>query len=217
MNFSKAALVIFGIMICTSLAYADTNASESPKAVIVRINIKNDTFTILSEKIVYGYAPQHIVEWKDFRLKIHSDGGIINAYGIRDPRIRFYETLPADEESSEFGNPEGFKAVFVDEENLTLVFPFYSNLSAVSLHNYTTDEELLRADLKPLVRDFCSQHPADKECMQTVQQQESASQPAEKPPETAPAPSLLLIAVVVLASAFLIAAAILITLRKKKS
>jgi|GEM_PF-2951371 len=142
--------------------------SETPKAVIVKINIKNNSFTVLERRVVYGYAPEHIVQWRDFRVKLLSDGGVVEQYGVIDPRIQFYEPTPE--------NPEEFEARMVEEANLTLVFPFNSSLSGVSVHNYTTDKELVKADLKDVISSFCSQNQNDSDCAGLVKQQ--GEQPA---------------------------------------
>jgi hypothetical protein len=131
--------------------------NSSPKAVIVRVNIKNNTFTVLERKVVYGYPPEHFVQWQDFKVKLLSENGVIEEYGVIDPRIRFYEALPG-------GNPEGFEARMVDEANLTLIFAFNNSLSEVSVDNYTSGAELVKADLKDTIASFCSQNQNDSDC-----------------------------------------------------
>ncbi|QLJ52511.1 MAG: hypothetical protein Sv326_0336 [Candidatus Fermentimicrarchaeum limneticum] len=157
--------------------------NSSPKAVIVRVNIKNNIFTVLERNIVYGYPPEHFVQWQDFKIKLLSENGVIEEYGVIDPRIRFYETLPG-------GNPEGFGARMVDEANLTLIFPFNSNLTEVSVNNYTSGAELVKADLKNMIAGFCSQNKNDSDC--TGVAVEPRGTPAA-PPDFAPLTGLLVI------------------------
>ncbi|MEM3556014.1 MAG: hypothetical protein QXF56_04825 [Candidatus Micrarchaeia archaeon] len=158
----KAAFIILLLLVLP------VYASENPKAFVVKINIKNNSFTVLERKVVYGYAPEHFVQWKDFRVKLLSQSGVVDQYGVMDPRIQFYEGSD--------GNPEGFEARFVDEANLTLVFPFNATLSGVSVHNYTSGEELVKADLKDVIESFCSQNRNDSDCAGVVKE------PADTPP-----------------------------------
>jgi hypothetical protein len=135
--------------------YGSDNSSQ--KAVVVRVNIRNNTFTVLERKVVYGYPPEHFVQWQDFKIRLLSENGVIEEYGVIDPRMRFYEALPGE-------NPEGFEAKMVDEANLTLIFAFNSSLSEVSVNNYTSGAELVKADLKDTIASFCSQNQNDSEC-----------------------------------------------------
>jgi len=64
----------------------------------------------------------------------------------------------------EFGNPEGFSATKVDEADLVLVFPFNRSLASVSVNDYATDAELVRADLRDASNAFCMQHQGDPDC-----------------------------------------------------
>ncbi|MCX6776111.1 MAG: hypothetical protein NT130_04665 [Candidatus Micrarchaeota archaeon] len=177
-------------------AYGSSNSS--PKAVIVRMNIMNNTFTVLERKVVYGYPPEHFVQWNDFKVKLLSDSGIIEEYGVIDPRMRFYEAMPGE-------NPEGSSATMVDEANLTLIFAFNGNLSGVSVNNYTNGAELVKADLKDTISGFCSQNKNDSDC---------AGAAEEPQPQEQKLPDLtLLIGIAVVMLLVIVLAAVL--LRKK--
>ncbi|MCX6777007.1 MAG: hypothetical protein NTY73_03510 [Candidatus Micrarchaeota archaeon] len=176
-------------------AYGSSNSS--PKAVIVRMNIMNNTFTVLERKVVYGYPPEHFVQWDDFKVKLLSDSGVMEEYGVIDPRMRFYEVMPGE-------NPEGFSARMVDEANLTLIFAFNSNLSGVSVNNYTSGAEFVKADLKDTISGFCSQNKNDSDCAGAAEE----PQPQEQKP-----PDLTLLIGIAVVMLFVIVLAVL--LRKK--
>lgn len=171
MSRRNAFLMIMLLSLVSLPVYGSSNSS--PKAVIVRVNIKNNTFTVLERKVGYGYPPEHFVQWQDFKVKLLSENGVIEEYGVIDPRIRFYEALPG-------GNPEGFEARMVDEANLTLIFAFNNSLSGVSVDNYTSGAELVKVDLKDTISDFCSQNGNDSDCAGAAK----GPQPTEqKPPD----------------------------------
>jgi hypothetical protein len=173
--------------------YGSSNSSQ--KAVIVRVNIKNNTFTVLERKVVYGYPPEHFVQWQDFKIKLMSENGTMEEYGVIDPRVRFYEVMPGED-------PEQYGMKIVDEANLTLIFAFNSTLSGVSVNNYTTGAELVKAGLKEVISDFCSQNKNDSDCGGVVE----GPQPAEQKPSdltNLAIIAVLVLLVVVLAAAFL--------------
>jgi len=177
--------------------YGSSNSSQ--KVVIVRVNIKNNTFTVVERKVVYGYPPEHFVQWNDFKVKLLSDGGVMEEYGVIDPRMRFYEVMPGE-------NPEGSSARMVDEANLTLIFAFNGNLSGVSVNNYTSDAELVKIDLKSTISDFCSQNGNDSDCAGAAK----GPQPTEQKPSDLT--GLVGIAVVII----LIIVLVIALLRRKK-
>jgi hypothetical protein len=139
---------LFAIFLLSAV-YAEV-PSDTTKAVIVYMNIKDDVVTVLGTDIVYNYPPEHFVEYPFIKVKVlAANGSVADEYGIIDPRLGLAE--------------DG--AVSLDDVDFTLVLPFYANMKTVELRDYENDTLMGSVDFSGQIDAFCSENSyADPDC-----------------------------------------------------
>ncbi|MBU0532987.1 hypothetical protein KKB44_05845 [Candidatus Micrarchaeota archaeon] len=149
-------LFVLALVFLLSLSYAEI-PEDTTKAVILYLNIKGDTITVLDKEIIYNYPPEHFVEYPFINVEALTASGIsADRYGIMDPRLGLIHGENIEEDHS---------AMMLDEANFTLILPFYENMKTVEFTDNETGVPMGSVDLSQEIYEFCSENEyQDPDC-----------------------------------------------------
>ena len=156
-------LVTGGLIVLVLLQVIGLTAAEEPldysKIVIVNLNIKNNSIAEKSVEMRYGHAPNLETRYGDFKGTLKSaDGSTIREFDLWDPRYQLGDVLEKDNESS--GYLSGYLA-YSDNDDLTLVLPYYENQMTFELNDKKTGALLKKVNMSPAIIKFQSTYPKD--------------------------------------------------------
>jgi beta propeller repeat protein len=131
--------------------YQDPPPEETAKAIVLYLNIREGAITLTETSIVYGFAPQYLLEHDALEIGLlSSDGSILGEVSTRDPRYRYFTGGGTD---------------YVEDVDFEVVFPFGESPKQIRVIDEATGELELTADLSEVVYEFCDDHPDDPQCL----------------------------------------------------
>jgi len=112
------------------------------KGILIDFNINNGVITELRSKVV-GQHPDIGLQAESFSAEAYSSTGeLLDHFEVWDPRIRLGD-FPGE-------------AVYTDNVNFTIIFPWYDNLKTFQIRNVTTGAALVSVDLTRTLQDYCA-------------------------------------------------------------
>lgn len=135
------------LLVCTPACCA-AERTDTTKALLVTYLYKDGKVTTLSSRVVYGYPPNYVAH-RDILVDLKGkNGSVLKSFGIQDPRIVYHE--------------EG--ADLLDEVEFTVLLPFSSDASSVTLSDGDSGTVMVTTDVSSAVSSFCANHPYDPQC-----------------------------------------------------
>ncbi len=127
---------------------ADSPA-EPLRGVLTYVRFDSNSFEEAYSRVV-AHHPDTFVTVEPFTVEVlSSDGGILDAFGIADPRYA-----------------HGGKLIYNDNVIIPLNIPFHENLREVKIYDTATAEPLGSIDLAPAIYTFCYENSyQDRHCM----------------------------------------------------
>jgi hypothetical protein len=130
--------------------YVDPPADEYAKAIALYLNINDGVVTVNDISVVYGYAPNYMLDLDYFDISLlAANGNLLHSITLWDPTYYSYE---------------GGGAGHWDNVDFSFVLPFEENPRIVKIFNKTDGEEVVTIDLGEYVQDFCDANPDDPDC-----------------------------------------------------
>jgi hypothetical protein len=125
--------------------------SSNTKGVLMNFNITSGAMTFLGATVVDDH-PDIGLQYAHFIGEaISARGGVINIFGIWDPRIKVGDDAPVS-----------------DNENFHIIIPFYDDLKRFNINDPESGNSLITVDLTALLSRYCySTNYESQEC-QTV-------------------------------------------------
>lgn len=126
----------------------DTSHDQMMPAIfVINLNIKNNTAYIIGIDVENGYGPNYIQSGQ-FKVDIiNKTGEVIQTISLMDPRIRL-----------------GQEVVYVDDQDFSVIFPFSTDVSMITLFDTVSNKHLISIDLSKTIADFCYNHKEDVDC-----------------------------------------------------
>ncbi len=112
--------------------------STKTKGIMITFNIKNDKITVLDIDVVNAHPDIGMAMGDFLGEALSSSGETLNQWKIWDPRIGLSE-----------------EAIYIDEVNFTVIFPFYENVKTFRLKSGETQETIIEVDLTDTLQKYC--------------------------------------------------------------
>ena len=118
------------------------------KGILIYFNINGGVITELESRVVDQH-PDIGLQAARFSAEAYSSTGeLLKRFGVWDPRIRL-----------------GDEAVYMDNVDFVIIFPFYDNLKTFQIRNVTTGETVVSVDLTATLQGYCVRNNyEDAEC-----------------------------------------------------
>ncbi len=129
--------------------------SDTSKSFLVDLQFGATSATLVQAAVGNERAYSHLGDPALLRVSLTDDDGVAaGAFNSWDPRWVFDET------------PGGGERLIVRPEPGTVIFPFDGDLATMLVHDQRAGTDLATVDLRPTVREFCTAHPDDPECVE---------------------------------------------------
>ncbi|MCU0629921.1 MAG: hypothetical protein MUF37_02060 [Methanoregulaceae archaeon] len=141
-------IVVMSLLMACVPPVTAAETKDMTKAIQVNYQYKDGKITTLSSRVMYGYPPNNI-GGTDIHVDLKgTNNNLIGSYGIEDPRILYHE--------------EG--ADLLEEVTFSVLVPFDTGASTITLKDGQTDTVLATTDVSPAVSSFCAMNPNDPQC-----------------------------------------------------
>lgn len=148
MRILPLIIVVMSLMLACFPPVTAAETRDMTKAIHVNYQYKDGKITTLSSRVVYGYPPNNI-GGTDILVDLKgTTNNLLGSYGIEDPRILYHE--------------EG--ADILEEVTFSVLVPFDTRASTVTLQDGQTGAVLATTDVSPAVSSFCAMNPNDPQC-----------------------------------------------------
>ena len=123
------------------------------KVMVAHLHIDDEKLALVDATVVYGDAPERIIERDALRLTLVTTAGeAIDEFTLPEPRLKHY--LDA---------PRGYERL--EEADFTVAFPFYDGLKTLDVFDDRSRQGIGQFDLSPRIRSFCRDHGLDRQCL----------------------------------------------------
>lgn len=203
MRSIKALCIIscLAMLICIPGAAA-TPAPDYGKIVQIQLKPADSGYQVSSMEIRYGKAPNYNLKTGPLNGAISGAGGkVLTSFSVRDPDIVLADSpAPGDGDTL-----VGFTGK-TEPAGLTITVPYLQGMDTFTLSDSRSGAILATADMAEPVTLFCTDYPADPDCLSRVVPEKRAA------PDSA---TLFILAAVFSASVIIAAGLAIMTLRRR--
>ncbi len=173
-----ALALILVAMLCVSFAAAE-DLPDYQKILKIRVSYQGSTYTVISDEVAYGTAPNLNLRSGNLNGAILGSGGKeLKTFSLKQPGTAYGDILGPEGEDSLTGYTETPAS-----GEMTITIPYMADMQQLVLSDAKSGTVLLTADLSKPVSSFCSEYSQDPDCLVRP-----ALSPAEAP-SGAPAPN----------------------------